>query len=166
MGGGTPTTSAGTAQSSCPPSRALVAPSSGPRGPLLARPCSGGTPKFSSRAPPGWTPAVPAAPTRGSGTSRPCGRRRRARGCGGQPGAVAWSFGATPPACWHLLPLRRLTLFAGEMATGRPRTAGVDWWGRVWDNDPACKCPPPPYPGIWLEVAHAVHALLPLVTDV
>ena len=48
-----------------------------------------------------------------------------------------------PPACWHLRPLRRLTLFEGETAAGRPHTLGVDWWGRVWDNDPA-RHPPPP----------------------
>ena len=44
---------------------------------------------------------------------------------------------------------------------------GVDWWGRVWDNDPARQ--PPPYPGpeaTWRDVAYAVHDLLPEVSDV
>ena len=44
---------------------------------------------------------------------------------------------------------------------------GVDWWGRVWDNDPARQ--PPPYPrpeAMWRDVAYAVHALLPVVSDV
>ena len=50
-----------------------------------------------------------------------------------------------PPPCSLLRPLRRLTLFEGETAAGRPHTVGVDWWGRVWDNDPA-RQPPPPLP--------------------
>ena len=46
----------------------------------------------------------------------------------------------------ELRPLRRLTLFEGETAASRRHTVGVDWWGRVWDNDPA-RQPPPPTPG-------------------
>ena len=71
-----------------------------------------------------------------------------------------------PPPCWFLRPRRRLTLFEGTTAAGRDHAVGVDWWGRVWDNDPARQ--PPPYPGpeaTWREVAYAVHALLPVVTD-
>ena len=82
-----------------------------------------------------------------------------------RPGAAL----GQPPACWHLRPLRRLTLFKGETAAGRPQIVGVDWWGRVWDNDTARQPPPPPNPGAaatWLDVANAVHTLLPLVTDV
>ena len=73
----------------------------------------------------------------------------------------------TPPPCWFLRPRRRLTLFEGTTAAGRDHTVGVDWWGRVWDNDPARQ--PPPYPGpeaTWRDVAYAVHALLPVVSDV
>ena len=72
-----------------------------------------------------------------------------------------------PPPCWFLRPRHHFTLFEGEKAAGRPHVVGVDWWGRVWDNDPARQ--PPPYPGpeaAWREVAYAVHALLPVVTDV
>ena len=47
------------------------------------------------------------------------------------------------PPCELHRPLRRLTLFEREMAAGRPHTVGVDWWGRVWDNDPARQPPPP-----------------------
>ena len=145
-GGGTPTTSAGTAPSGYPPSRAPAAPSSGPRGPLWAKLCSGGTPRSSTRAPTGRTPAARAVPTHGAGTWRPCGPRRRARRCGGRPGRAGWGSGTIPPACWHLRPLRRLTFFEGETAAGTPHTVGVDWWGRVWDNDPT-RQPPPPTPG-------------------
>ena len=51
-----------------------------------------------------------------------------------------------PPACWHLRPLRRLTLVEAKTAAVRPHTAGLDWWGLVWNNDPA-RQPPPPTPG-------------------
>ena len=72
-----------------------------------------------------------------------------------------------PPSCWHLRPLRRLTLFEGKTAAGRLHTVGVDRWGRVWDNDPARQpCPNPTPAATWLDVAKAMHALLPLVTDV
>ena len=72
-----------------------------------------------------------------------------------------------PPPCWFPRPRRRLTLFEGTAAAGRDHAVGVDRWGRVWDNDPARQ--PHPYPGrgaTWCEVAYAVHALLPVVTDV
>ena len=52
MGGGTPTTSARTAPSSCRLSGAPLAPSLGPRGPPSARRCNGGTPASSLRTPP------------------------------------------------------------------------------------------------------------------
>ena len=74
-----------------------------------------------------------------------------------------------PPACSYLRPLRCLTLFEGETAAGKPHTVGVDWWGRVWDNEPPPPPPtPPPHPepaATKLEVANAVHALLPMVSD-
>ena len=72
-----------------------------------------------------------------------------------------------PPPSWLLRPRRRLTLLEGKTAAGRDHTVGVDWWGRVWDNDPARQ--PPPYPGpeaTWRDVAYAVHDLLPEVSDV
>ena len=47
---------AGTALFGCPPSIAPVAPSSGPRGPLWAKLCSGGAPKSSWQAPPAGRP--------------------------------------------------------------------------------------------------------------
>ena len=46
----TPTTNAWTAVFGCPPTRDPMAPSSGLRGPMLAKPCSGGYPRASSRA--------------------------------------------------------------------------------------------------------------------
>ena len=87
--------------------------------------------------------------------------------CGARLGPAAWSGGMTPPPCWFLRPRRRLTLLEGKTAAGRDHTVGVDWWGRVWDNDPARQ--PPPYPGpeaTWRDVAYAVHDLLPEVSDV
>ena len=43
----------------------------------------------------------------------------------------------------------------------------VDWWGRVWDNDPARKPPPPDAKptATWLGVATAVHGVLPVVSE-
>ena len=72
-----------------------------------------------------------------------------------------------PPPYMFVRPRRRLTLSEGETAAGTPHAVGVDWWGRVWDNHPARQ--PPPYPepeATWREEACAVHALLPVVTDV
>ena len=63
-----------------------------------------------------------------------------------------------PPPCWF---------FEGTTAAGGYHAVAVDWRGRVWDNDPARQ--PPPYPrpeATWREVTYAVHALLPVVTDV
>ena len=54
-GGGTPTNIARTAQSGRSPTRAPMAPSSGPRGPLWAWLCNAGTPRSSSRLPPAYT---------------------------------------------------------------------------------------------------------------
>ena len=116
MGGVTPTTSAWTALSGCPPSRALMAPSLEPTGPPSAKPCSGGTPGSSSRAPPGRTHGAPASPTHGAGTWRQCVRRRPARRCGGRPGTAGWCVG-TPPDCYPPPPLQ---------------------------SPPPCKVPPPP----------------------
>ena len=57
--------------------------------------------------------------------------------------------------------------FEGETAAGRPHASAVDWWGRVWDNNPAC------HPPLWTltprrrgGVAAEVHSLLPRVNDV
>ena len=71
------------------------------------------------------------------------------------------------PPCWFLRPRRCLTLLQGTTAAGRDHAVGVERWGRLWDNDPARQ--PPPYPGpelTWRDVAYAVHALLPTVSDV
>ena len=74
---------------------------------------------------------------------------------------------AGPPPWWFPRLRRRLTLFEGTTTAGRDHAVGVDWCGRVSDNDPARQ--PPPYPGpeaTWREVAYDVHALHPVVTDV
>ena len=117
-----------------------AAPSSGPRGPLWAKPCSGGSPRPDARSArrlyawrwylaPMWQEEMGAAlwrPTR-------------------QGWVEIWG---DPPACWYVRPFRRLTLLEGQTATGRPHTVGVDWWYRVWDNDPARPPPPPPTTGL------------------
>ena len=127
-----------------------------PPGPLCARPPAGRP----QRPPPLHMALVPGAHVaEGHGRGAVAANPARPGGAPRQP----------PTARWHLRPLHRLTLFKGETTAGRPHTVGVDWWGRVWDNDPAHQPPPPPRPGpagTWLEVAHAVHALLPRVTDV
>ena len=72
-----------------------------------------------------------------------------------------------PSPCWFLRPRRRFTLFGGEMAASSNNAAGADWWCRVRDSKPACQ--PSPYhrpEATWRDLAHAVHTLLPVVTDV
>ena len=93
---GTAVTGPRTSRCGSPPSTARAAPSSGPRGPLWAKPRSGGTPRASTRAPPGRTPAAAASRTRGAGTLTPCGGRRRASRCGRKSGLAAWSDGTIP----------------------------------------------------------------------
>ena len=98
------------------------------------------------------------APMRREETGEPLRRQTRHRRVG------QWD---DPAPCSFLRARRRLTLFEGTTAAGRDHAVGVDWWGHVWDNDPARQ--PPPYPGpeaTWREVAYAVHALLPVVTEV
>ena len=131
-----------THHSGCPLPSAPVAPSSDPGGPLWARPCSRATPRSSSRAPPGQRPAALAAPTHGAGTWCPCGRRRRLGAVAATLARPDGALGRTPRLL--ALPVCRLTLFEGETAASRPHTVGVDWWGWVWDNDPARHPPPPP----------------------
>ena len=124
--------------------RRPLAPTSGPRGPPLPRRCDGGTLASSLRPPPAPRTGVPVSSTRGAGTWRQCGRRRPARRCGCRPAMARWSVG-TPPDYWHLRPRRRLTLFEGETAAGRPQAVVVGWLGSVWDSDPA-RQPLPPRP--------------------
>ena len=67
-----------------------------------------------------------------------------------------------PPMQWGHRPYRRLAYFEGLEAGGtRSHTVGVDWWGRVWDDDPACT--PLPYPprGCLLEVGRSGGTLPP-----
>ena len=143
-GGGIAGTGLWTNGSGSPPSSAPAARSSGPRGPLWAKPCSGGTPRSSTRAPPGWTPAAAASPTHGAATWRPCGRRRRPWGCGGRPGTAGCRAGTTSPRAGSTA----RTAASPSLRGRRPpagHTVGVDWWGTVWDNDPTRQPPPQPW---------------------
>ena len=105
------TSSPGCGMGGTPTTSARTAPSGRPRGPPSPGRCNGGTPTSSLRPPPpAPTTRAPVSSTRGAGTWR---------------------------HCWHLHPCRRLTLFEGETAAGRPHAVAVEWWHRVWDNDPA-----------------------------
>ena len=73
-----------------------------------------------------------------------------------------------PPSQWGRPPHRRLAYLEGLEAGGiRSHNVGVDWWRRVWDNDPARTTPPyPPVGASWKWVAREVHFHLSQVTDV
>ena len=73
-----------------------------------------------------------------------------------------------PPACWH--PVR---FAASPSSRERRPPAGPTPWGWTggagYGTTTLPASPPPPNPGpaaTWLDVANAVHALLPLVSDV
>ena len=58
--------------------------------------------------------------------------------CGGRPAmAGEWSVGTPPTA-------RTCANFEGETTADGPHAVAVDWWGRVWDNNPARQPPRPP----------------------
>ena len=123
--------------SGSPPSSAPAARSSGPRGPLWAKPCSGGTPRSSTRVAPGRTPAAAASPTHGAGTWRPCGRRRRPWGCGGRPGTAGCSAGTTSPPAGSTA-----RSAASPSSRGRRPPAGPTRWG--WTGGAGCGTTTPP----------------------
>ena len=164
IGGGTPTTSAGTVRRPAPRWSRVWA-QGGHCGP---RPTVEVPPRPLRTPPPGRGPAAPAYPARGAGTRRPCGTRRPARRCGGQPGTAGRSAGTNPPPVGT-------SARSAACTSSRERWSLADpppWVGLVGPGvgqRPRLPAPRPPTHGpaaTWLEVANAVHALFAMVSDI